>query len=207
MAIPLDVGDPASVAAFVKAATSELGDPDVVVSNAGEVRPGGAVETEPTQFAAEINVNLLGAQALLHCVVPPMIVRGHGDVVVVTSEVARYPRPFTAAYVVSKAGLEALADVMRMELEGTGVRVGIVRPGPTSTEQGTTWDEDEVDRIVSEWQKWGLLRHNGALRPGDVAAAVTAMVATPRGTNLALVEVQPQAPNLPAAPMQGEPNP
>lgn len=206
VAIRLDVTDPASVEAFVDKATGELGEPDVVVSNAGDVRPGGAIEIEPERFATEIGVNLLGAQSLLHHAVPAMVQRGHGDVVVVTSEVARYPRPFTAAYVASKAGLEALADVARMELEGTGVRVGIVRPGPATTEQGTTWTESEVLRIVQTWQRWGLLRHNGALRPADVAAAVTAMVATPRGTNLALIEVQPQAPNV-EAPAPRETNP
>ncbi len=63
-------------------------------------------------------------------------------------------RPNTAAYVTSKSGLEGFADVMRMELEGTGVRVGIVRPGPSSTEQGTTWTEDEVNTVVAAWDHW-----------------------------------------------------
>lgn len=207
IAVALDVTDPASVAAFVKTASDALGDIDVVVSNAGDVRPGSAVDTEPVRFAAEVGVNLLGVQSLLHHAVPAMIERGHGDVVLVTSEVARYPRPFTAAYVASKAGLEALGNVARMELEGTGVRVGIVRPGPTTTEQGTTWSEPEVVRIVDEWQRWGLLRHNGALRSGDVAAAVATVVATPRGTNLAVVEVQPQAPNTTDPTTRGDSHP
>lgn len=195
VALPLDVTDEASVAAFVKGAIDAHGDLDVVVSNAGDVQPGGAVDTDPTRFAAEVGVNLLGPQRLLHHAVPAMLQRGHGDIVFVTSEVARHPRPFTAAYVASKRGLEALAEVTAMELEGTGVRAGIVRPGPSSTEQGTTWSEDDINRIVAAWDRWGLTRHDGALRPGDVARAVVAMVTTPRGTHLNLIEVQPQAPN------------
>jgi NADP-dependent 3-hydroxy acid dehydrogenase YdfG len=195
VALPLDVTDDASVARFAAAAAEALGPIDVVVSNAGDVQTGSAVDTEPAEFAARIDVNLLGPQRILHHLVPQMVVRGHGDVVFVTSEVARYPRPFTAGYVTAKRGLEGLADVARMELEGTGVRVGIVRPGPSSTEQGTDWSADEVDRVVAAWDHWGLLRHSGALRPEAVATTVLAMVAAPRGTHLTLLEVQPQAPN------------
>lgn len=196
VAFELDVADTPSVAAFVEAAEAALGDIDVVVSNAGNVQPGTAVGTDPDRFGAEVGVNLLGAQALIHHVVPGMIERGRGDVVFVTSEVARYPRPGTAAYVASKAALEALANVARMELEGTGVRVGMVRPGPANTEQGTRWSTDDVNRVIEAWQHWGLLRHTGSLRTAEIADAVTAMVGAPRGTNLALVEIQPQAPNV-----------
>ena len=205
VAFPLDVTDEASVAAFVKSARNALGPIDVVVSNAGDVQPGGAVDTEPQRFAAEVAVNLLGVQSLLHHAVPDMIDQGHGDIVFVTSEVARHPRPFTAAYVASKRGLEALAEVTAMELEGTGVRAGIVRPGPSSTEQGTTWTEAEVNRVIASWDRWGLLRHSGALRPEDLARAIVAMVATPRGTHLNLIEVQPQAPNIDAPSHQESP--
>lgn len=195
VALTLDVTDDDSVAHFAAAATDAVGPIDVVVSNAGDVQPGSAVETEPGEFAARIDVNLLGPQRVLHHLVPEMVRRGHGDIVFVTSEVARYPRPFTAGYVTAKSGLEGLADVARMELEGTGVRVGIVRPGPSSTEQGTGWSPDDVNRVVAAWDHWGLLRHDGALRPDDVAATVLAMVDAPRGTHLTLLEVQPQAPN------------
>ena len=199
VALSLDLVDAASVSAFAKGAEAAFGPLDVVVSNAGDVQPGSTVDTDPDEFGHQLEVNLLGAQRLLHHLVPAMVARHHGDVVFVTSEVARYPRPFTAAYVTSKAGLESMADVMRMELEGTGVRVGIIRPGPSSTEQGTTWSEPDVDRVVAAWDHWGLLRHSGALRAADVAATVSMMVSVPRGTHITLLEVQPQAP-LDAAP-------
>ncbi|MCB0958182.1 MAG: short-chain dehydrogenase, partial [Acidimicrobiales bacterium] len=86
---------------------------------------------------------------------------------------------------------------MQMELEGTGVRVGMVRPGPSSTEQGTDWDEATVLHIIPAWERWGLLRHNGALLPHNVADAIVAMVSAPKGTHLSLIEVQPEAPVVP----------
>jgi len=83
---------------------------------------------------------------------------------------------------------------MAMECEGTGVRVGIVRPGPSNTEQGSTWDLDSINAVVSSWQHWGLIRHDGAIRPAEFAQAVLAVVSAPKGTRYALLEVQPEAP-------------
>lgn len=198
VAVPLDLLDGDSVKAFAATAEAELGPVEIVVSNAGDVQPITAVGADPDEFIRQLTVNLTAAQRLVHHLVPAMVERRRGDVVFVTSEVAVRPRTHMAGYVASKAGLEGLASAMRMELEGTGVRVGVVRPGPSSTEQGTTWDEASVNEVVSSWERWGMLRHDGAMRPGDVAAAIAAMVSVPRGTQFALLEVQPEAPVAPS---------
>lgn len=194
LALPLDLTDVVSIDTFAREAESQLGPIEVLVSNAGDVQPITTVGAEPAEFTRQLQVNLLGAQALAHAVVPHMFERQRGDVVFVTSEVAMTPRTHMAAYVASKAGLEGFARAMAMECEGTGVRVGIVRPGPSSTEQGTTWDEDTINEVVSSWSHWGLLRHDGALRPAEMAQAVLAVVSAPRGTRYAVLEVQPEAP-------------
>jgi NADP-dependent 3-hydroxy acid dehydrogenase YdfG len=193
-AVALDLTDPEAVARFAAESAEVHGPVEVLVSNAGEVLPQAAHETDPETFARQLHVNLLGAHALVHAVVPGMVERGRGDVVFVTSDVVRVPRPRMAAYMAAKHGLEGLARAMQMELEGSGVRAGIVRPGPSSTEQGTGWSPDVVVELVDEWSRWGLIRHDGALRPGDVARAVIAMVGQPRGTHLTLIEVEPEAP-------------
>lgn len=194
LALPLDLADHGSVDDFAARSESELGPVEVVVSNAGDVQPITTVGASPEEFTRQMQVNLLGAQALVHALVPPMVGRRRGDVVFVTSEVAVRPRTHMAAYVASKAGLEGFAAAMAMEMEGTGVRVGVVRPGPSSTEQGTTWDADAITRVVASWDAWGLMRHDGALRPAELAQAVLAVVSAPRGTRYALLEVQPEAP-------------
>jgi NADP-dependent 3-hydroxy acid dehydrogenase YdfG len=194
LALPLDLTDNASITEFARRAEVELGPIEVLVSNAGDVQPITTVGAEPAEFTRQLQVNLLGAQALVHEVVPHMFERRRGDVVFVTSEVAHTPRTHMAAYVASKAGLEGFARAMAMECEGTGVRVGIVRPGPSSTEQGTTWDEDTINEVVASWYAWGLLRHDGSLRPSEMAQAVLAVVSAPKGTRYAVLEVQPEAP-------------
>ena len=199
VALRLDLNDTGSIAAFAVDAEQRLGPIEVLVSNAGDVAPITTIGAAPEEFARQMQVNLLGAQALVHAVVPAMLERRRGDVAFVTSEVALQPRPQMAAYVASKAGLEGFARAMAMECEGTGVRVGIVRPGPSSTEQGSTWDAATIDEVVASWSHWGLLRHHGALRPADLADAVLAVVSAPRGTRYAVLEVQPEAPVDPPA--------
>jgi NADP-dependent 3-hydroxy acid dehydrogenase YdfG len=83
---------------------------------------------------------------------------------------------------------------MQMELEGTGVRASIVRPGPTLTGMGMNWDHDVLQSVVDEWQRWGLARHGRYLSPDQVAAAVVAIVAAPRGAHFTMIEVHPEGP-------------
>lgn len=196
VALALDLAEPDAIDAFCVAAAGALGDIDIVVSNAGEVTPATAMDNDPDDFVRGVHINLLGAQRLAARLGPDMVARGHGDFVFVTSDVTIRPRTHMASYVAAKAGLEGLARAMQMELEGTGVRVGMVRPGPSSTEQGTTWSEDTINHVMPSWSKWGLLRHNGALLPANVANAIVAMAAAPKGTHLTLIEVEPEAPVL-----------
>jgi NAD(P)-dependent dehydrogenase (short-subunit alcohol dehydrogenase family) len=192
--VALDLTDDASIDAFAAAAEERLGPIEIVVSNAGEVLPATALGMAPEDFARQVQVNLLGAHRLLHRLGPPMVERRRGDIVFVTSDVVRVPRTYMAAYVTSKHALEGLARAMQMELEGSGVRVGIVRPGPSTTEQGAAWDAAVIEEVLADWGRWGIMRHPGYLRPADVARAVLTVVSTPRGTHLTLVEVEPEAP-------------
>jgi NADP-dependent 3-hydroxy acid dehydrogenase YdfG len=194
VAHPLDVTDATSVEAFAKAVVSDLGDVEVLVSNAGRVAPGVVHEVESERFAAEIDLNLVGAHRLVRAFVPAMVERTRGDVVFVSSDVAVRVRPFMAAYAAGKWGLEGMAHAMQLELEGSGVRVSIVRPGPTWSEMGTDWDEAAAADVLTAWVRFGLARHPHFLRPAALADAITTIVGAPRGVHLNLVEVNPEAP-------------
>ncbi|MGQ0431649.1 MAG: SDR family oxidoreductase [Microthrixaceae bacterium] len=194
LALPLDLTDDASIDAFARDADAGLGPVEVVVSNAGEVVPATALSIDPDEFSRQVQLNLVGAHRVVRRLGPAMVERQRGDIVFVTSDVVRLPRTHMAAYVTAKHGLEGLARAMQMELEGSGVRVGIVRPGPASTEQGSAWDPKVIDDVLASWNEWGIMRHPGYLRARDVADAVVQVVSTPRGTHLTLVEVEPEAP-------------
>jgi NADP-dependent 3-hydroxy acid dehydrogenase YdfG len=192
--VGLDVADDGSVKDFVASAVAAAGSIEILVSNAGDTAIGSVAETHPDEFARQVEINLLGAQRIVSGFLPSMLERGRGDLVFVTSDAVETPWPGVAAYVASKWGLEGLARVMQRELEGTGVRASIVRPGPTLTEMGSHWDPARAGKVVAGFKRWGLLRHGGLLRPEQVARVVVNVVTMPRGSHVTLVEVQPEAP-------------
>ena len=189
---PLDLTDHQSVSDFAKAVTTDLGDVEVLVSNAGSVGPGVIHEVDTERMRSELDVNLLGAHRLVRAFVPGMVERRRGDLVFVSSDVAVRPRPFMAAYAASKWGLEGLAQSMQMELEGTGGRASIVRPGPTWSEMGSTWNDDDAAFVLEQWVRFGLARHPHFLKPEALANAIHTIVSAPRGVHLNLVEVTPR---------------
>ena len=193
----LDVTDQASVDEFVAAAEAAIGPTEILVSGAGDIEFGLIQDMDPADFAHQVQIHLIGAHRMAHAVLPGMLARRRGDVVLISSDCAPLPRPWNGAYSAAKAGVEAMVQQMRMELEGTGIRASLVRPGPTVTGMGMNAAPEVVGPLLESWQAWGLARHPYMLRAGDLARAVAAVVGTPRGAHLVLVEVQPEAPLRP----------
>jgi len=190
----LDVTDGDSVKVFAETVTAALGDIEVVVSNAGGVAPGTIHEVDTDRFDRELDLNILGAHRLVRAFVPGMVERRRGDVVFVSSDVAVRARPFMSSYAAGKWGLEGMAHAMQMELEGTGVRASIVRPGPTWSEMGLDWDVDEAAAVLNGWVKFGHARHSHFMKPQALADAISYLVGQPRGVHVNLIEVNPEAP-------------
>ncbi|MPY98121.1 MAG: SDR family oxidoreductase [Actinophytocola sp.] len=194
VALELDVADADVVKAFVAAATDAFGPIEIAVSGAGDLDPALIHEQDSEAFLRSVDVHLVGTHRLVAEIVPGMVTRRRGDVVFIGSDVVRSPRPRVGGYVSAKSGVEAMARTMQMELEGTGVRASIVRPGPTQTSMGMDWDESVAGPLLEDWARWGFARHPYFLRASDIAAAVSTVVSAPRGVNFTLVEVEPEAP-------------
>ncbi|HEY8478461.1 MAG TPA: SDR family oxidoreductase [Spirillospora sp.] len=190
----LDVTDEESVAGFAAKAVADLGDIEVVVSNAGVVAPGATIEVTSERFGREIDLNLVGAHRIVRAFVPPMVERRRGDIVFVSSDVAVRPRPFMSAYSASKWGLEGMVGALQMELEGTGVRASLIRPGPTWSGMGADWDDEDAAFVLEQWVRFGLARHPHFLKARAHADAIATIVGAPRGVHLSLLDVNPEAP-------------
>jgi NADP-dependent 3-hydroxy acid dehydrogenase YdfG len=190
----LDLADEASVTAFAKAAEAAVGAIDVLVSNAGLVQPSEVLTASRADFDRHLAVNTLGVHSLVQAIAVGMAERRRGDLVFVTSEVLRAPRPGIAAYVTSKFAAEGMIAALAMELEGTGVRVATVRPGATFTGMGMDWDPVVTGAIYQDWKRRGLQLHDQLMTPADVAAAILAVVAAPPGVVFRSIEVEPLSP-------------
>ncbi len=193
-ALFLDLADPNTIGPFFADATARAGDIEVLVSCAGEISPAPALAMPDGAFSTTVQVNTLGAVQLASAVATAMVQRRRGDVVFVTSDTVRRPRPYMAAYSASKWALEGYARTLQMELEGTGVRASIVQPGPTHSEMGTDWGHELTADVLEAWVHWGQARHDHFMRPQEVASAVVTVVSARRGTHFTLIEVNPEAP-------------
>jgi NAD(P)-dependent dehydrogenase (short-subunit alcohol dehydrogenase family) len=195
-ALALDLAEPASIDAFFDASESAFGPADVLVNNAGICVPGLLHEVSAAALQREIATNLVGPALLARRTIASLRARGAGgDLVFISSENVSVPRPFQPGYTASKWGLEGLARTLRLELDGTGIRSTIVRPGPTfPTEFGSGWDPVMVKRLLETWQALGIQRHLRGLPVESVAQAVVAVVTAPAGTRFELVALAPEAP-------------
>ena len=190
VAVALDVTDDELARAAAAAAEAALGPLEVVVTGAGDLQIGLAHEMPVAEWAAQIDVHLVGAYRVYRAVAPAMIERRRGDIVFISSDVVANPRPWSSAYVAAKFGIEGLATTIGMELEGTGVRSGLVRPGQTLTGMGMNLDQKQTESMLNDWIKFGLARHGHFLRPENLAAAVMAMVSMPPGAHMRSVDVE-----------------
>jgi uncharacterized protein len=81
-----------------------------------------------------IAVNVTGVVHLAKRILPGMVGRGEGRVLITSSVAATMPGPYYATYAASKAFLQSFAQAIRYELKDTGVTVTALQPGPTDTE-------------------------------------------------------------------------
>lgn len=123
--LPLDVADTASVAR----AADGLGEVDGVVYLAGVYWPMAAQDWDAEKVANMCDVNLTGAARVLGAVVPGMVARDSGHIVLTGSLAGFRGLPGAIGYGASKAGLMALAESMHADLRRSGVQVQVANPG------------------------------------------------------------------------------
>src|SRR5262245_64014888 len=103
----LDVTDDASVERFFAASETAVGVADVIVNNAGASRFHWLEETDSRWLRSEVETNLIGPMVVTHRALAPLLAAGmEADVVMVSSDAARRPRPGQLAYGAAKAGRE-----------------------------------------------------------------------------------------------------
>lgn len=107
--------------------------PDVAIVNAGIGLYGPVSATEWKDIESIIDTNISGALATTYAVLPSMLRRGKGSIVLVSSVLGKRALAFNAAYSASKAALHGFADALRLEVRHRGVHVGVVCPARTDT--------------------------------------------------------------------------
>lgn len=118
----------------VKAAAAAVGTVDGVVYLAGVYWPFGAKEWDADQAVAMADINFTGLMRVMGQVVPAMVARDAGHIVITSSLTGFRGLPGSVGYTASKAGTMSLAESMHADLRKTGVQVQVVNPGFIKTQ-------------------------------------------------------------------------
>ena len=168
-----DLTEPADLAR-VEAEVRER-TPDLLVNNAGFGTVGRFAELDVAGEEREVRLNVLALLRLTHAALAPMVERGHGGVINVSSLAGEAASPYTATYAATKAFVTSFSEALSEELRGSGVRVQVLLPGFTRTEfqeragidtqaiPGFAWMEPEA---VVEASLAGLERGQVVCIPG-----------------------------------------
>jgi NAD(P)-dependent dehydrogenase (short-subunit alcohol dehydrogenase family) len=151
IAVRCDVTDPAQVAQAVNAATSAYGRIDVLVNNAGQGLTASVEETDPNDFRAILDLNLVAPLITMQAVVPVMRKQAAGSIINVSSGTIFSVIPQSGAYAAAKSGLAMLSNTARAELASAGIAVSTMYPFVTSTEfvESSKAGKEAAARMVS----------------------------------------------------------
>ena len=167
MGCPLDVTNPAQVAAMVEAVLARYGRIDILVNNAGITRDALILRMKEEEWDQVLSVNLGGAFHCARAVLRPMLKQKQGGRIInIASVVGSMGNAGQANYVASKAGLIGLTKALAREVASRSITVNAVSPGFIETEMTAGLPDNAKQAYLS---KIPLARFGTA---AEVAAAV-----------------------------------
>jgi len=127
--LPADVNDADALRQAAQELSHRFGPVDLLIANAGTGVTNPSDEFDAAQLSSVINVNVIGVANSVAAVLPEMISRASGHLVVISSLAAYRGLPKSAAYCASKAAVSAMFESFRLDLEPRGIDVTIIHPG------------------------------------------------------------------------------
>lgn len=167
-AYAVDVSNPASVREAVGAASSDLGQPAVLVNCAGIGKFANSHEMPFEDWSRIIAVNLTGSFLMAQAVLPHLL-KGGGNIVNIASNAGLMGQPYSAAYCASKGGVVQLTRALADEYINRGVRVNAVAPGGIATplQQAFRLPPDADPKAIRK-----LMSPLGNSQPEEIAALI-----------------------------------
>ena len=168
----VDLLDGAQVSGMLPRILALTGSLDILHANAGAYVGGPLADGDPDVWDRVLNLNINAAFRSVHAVLPHMIERKTGDIVLTSSIAGVVPVVWEPIYTASKFAVQAFAHTVRRQLAPHGIRVGSVLPGPVVTALLDDWPKAKMEEALE----------NGSLmQPVEVAEAVLFMLTRRKG--------------------------
>jgi ribitol 2-dehydrogenase len=185
--VVIDLTNAASVATMLPQILDWAGQLDIFHANAGSYVGGPIAEGDPDQWDRMLNLNINAAFRSVHAVLPHMIARKTGDIIMTSSIAGLVPVVWEPIYTASKHAIQAFVHTVRRQVAPHGIRVGAVAPGPVVTALISDWPQDKLDAALAA---------GDLMDPSEVAAAVKFMLTRPRNVTIRDLVILPQSNDL-----------
>lgn len=131
--IPCDVSDPAQIEAMAATARELTGGVHILVNNAGVAGSHKFIGHPDELWQRMIDINMTGTFRVSRAIVPQMVERGWGRMIMIASLASRVGSRYMAAYTASKHGLLGLVRALAVELNPYAITVNAICPGYVDT--------------------------------------------------------------------------
>jgi len=187
IAIVTDLLDPVSIRAMMPAILDRAGRLDIFHANAGSYVGGDVHSGDPDAWDRMLNLNINSVFRSIHAVLPHMIERGSGDIIVTSSVAGLTPVVVEPVYTASKHAVQAFVHALRRQVMKHGIRVGAVQPGPVVTALLDDWPPEKMADALAK---------GSLLKPREVAEAVLFMLTRTRTVTIRDLVILPQSLDL-----------
>ena len=185
--LQVDLLDGAQASGILPRILALTGQLDIFHANAGSYVGGPVQDGDPDAWDRMLNLNINAAFRSIHAVLPHMIGRKTGDIVLTSSIAGVVPVVWEPIYTASKFAVQAFAHTIRRQLAPHGIRVGAVLPGPVVTALLDDWPKAKMDEALA----------NGSLmQPIEVAEAVLFMLTRRKGVVVRDLVILPNSVDL-----------
>ena len=157
---PVDLAEDAERAKFCDELSSR--NISILCANAGTATFGPVASLDPAEEKAQVALNVLGVHDLTLAVLPQMVERGAGGILMSGSAAGNSPIPNNATYAATKAFVNTFSESLRGELKKAGVYVTVLAPGPVRTTLPDATEQSLVERLVPDFL-WISTEHTAKL--------------------------------------------
>jgi ribitol 2-dehydrogenase len=188
-AVPLVVNltDPVAVSGMMPRLLAKVGQLDIFHANAGSYVGGEVLGGDPDAWDRMLNLNVNAVFRCIHAVLPDMVERQSGDIIVTSSVAGFIPVVWEPVYTASKHAVQAFVHTLRRQVFKHGIRVGEVAPGPVVTALLKDWPKAKLDEALAS---------GSLMEPKEVADAVLFMLTRPRNVTIRDLVILPTALDL-----------
>jgi len=183
-----DIRNKEAVTVAIDTLPKDFSQIDILVNNAGNAHGLDTIQDGSVDdWDAMLDINVKGLLYVSKALIPQMVARKSGHIINIGSTAGKEVYPKGNVYCASKHAVDAINQGMRIDLNGTGVRVGAVNPGLVETEFSNVrfkGDEERADNVYKGFQP---------LKPEDIADIIYFVVTRPYHVNIADLVVMPTA--------------